>query len=190
MKSVPTLFAGALAGSFLLSACGGPPQEAGNTKPSFLGEISNANYDGQQDDLLTAGLGKTGLASAIAPTVQDPAAPTASELRRLAIYSNYRAIVDTSAAGGYGSLYGPNLDSSGRDTLGEGKIAGKEFIAYSDDGSGKQNVTMLVQVPNSFSTSAPCIVSAPSSGSRGVYGAISTAGEWGLKRGWRRCLYR
>ena len=30
---------------------------------------------------------------------------------------------------------------------------------------------------------APCIVLAPSSGSRGVYGAIGTAGDWGLKRG-------
>jgi hydroxybutyrate-dimer hydrolase len=29
----------------------------------------------------------------------------------------------------------------------------------------------------------PCIVSAASSGSRGVYGAIGTAGEWGLKKG-------
>src|SRR5207245_7150086 len=29
----------------------------------------------------------------------------------------------------------------------------------------------------------PCIVTAASSGSRGVYGAIATAGEWGLKHG-------
>src|SRR3546814_1144686 len=31
--------------------------------------------------------------------------------------------------------------------------------------------------------SRPCIVLGPSSGSRGVYGAIGTAGEWGLKKG-------
>jgi hydroxybutyrate-dimer hydrolase len=42
---------------------------------------------------------------------------------------------------------------------------------------------MMVQVPSTFSAAAPCIVTAASSGSRGVYGAIGTAGEWGLKRG-------
>jgi hydroxybutyrate-dimer hydrolase len=39
-----------------------------------------------------------------------------------------------------------------------------------------------VQVPASFDPANACIVTATSSGSRGVYGAIST-GEWGLKRG-------
>ena len=42
---------------------------------------------------------------------------------------------------------------------------------------------MLVQVPNTFNKNDPCIVAAPSSGSRGIYGAIGTAGEWGLKKG-------
>ena len=41
----------------------------------------------------------------------------------------------------------------------------------------------MVQVPDSFGIGQTCIVTAPSSGSRGVYGAIATAGEWGLKRG-------
>lgn len=68
-------------------------------------------------------------------------------------------------------------------TTGEGKIAGKEYMAYADDGTGKKNVTMLVQIPATFDKANPCIVTAPSSGSRGVYGAIGSAGEWGLKRG-------
>ncbi|HVE50911.1 MAG TPA: 3-hydroxybutyrate oligomer hydrolase family protein, partial [Casimicrobiaceae bacterium] len=37
--------------------------------------------------------------------------------------------------------------------------------------------------PNNWDRNRPCIVTAASSGSRGVYGAIGTAGEWGLKRG-------
>jgi hydroxybutyrate-dimer hydrolase len=41
----------------------------------------------------------------------------------------------------------------------------------------------MVQIPTTFSQTAPCIVTATSSGSRGVYGAVSAAGEWGLKRG-------
>jgi len=88
-----------------------------------------------------------------------------------------------SPAGGYGVLYGPNIDLAGKDTLGEGRIAGDEYLTYLDDGSARQNVTLMVQVPDSFDPKRPCIVTATSSGSRGVYGAIGTAGEWGLKRG-------
>jgi hydroxybutyrate-dimer hydrolase len=42
---------------------------------------------------------------------------------------------------------------------------------------------MMVQVPSSFDPKAACIVTGTSSGSRGVYGAIGSSGEWGLKRG-------
>jgi len=144
--------------------------------------LSITAYDGIHNDLLTAGLGKTGLAAA-APVAADPAKPSAVELRRLAIWSNYRALVDISVNGGYSRFWGPNVDLDGHDTLGEGKIAGTEYIAYADDSSGRQNVSLLVQVPIGFDPSHPCIVTATSSGSRGIYGAISSAGEWGLKRG-------
>ena len=40
-------------------------------------------------DLLTGGIGKTGLAWP-PPAYADPANPTAAELRRNALYSNYR----------------------------------------------------------------------------------------------------
>jgi hydroxybutyrate-dimer hydrolase len=171
-----------------LASCGGasnndsaPGNGNVNTKPSYIGTVSTAAYDGTSDDLLTAGLGKTGLAGA-APAIANTAAPTAAELRRSAIYNNYRALVDMTAAGGYGTLYGPNVSVNGTAGSGEGKIAGVEYLAYSDDGSGRQNVTMLVQIPANFDRSNACILAAPSSGSRGVYGAISV-GEWGLKRG-------
>lgn len=154
-----------------------------NVKPGFLGTISQVEYDGVSDDLLTAGLGKTGLSQATAPAAANPLQPMAAELRRIAIYTNYRAIVDASTNGGFGTLFGPNIDVQGNNTLGEGKIAGTEYIAYSDDGSGKQNVTMMVQVPASFNPANPCIVTGTSSGSRNVYGAIGSSGEWGLKHG-------
>ncbi|TXC88777.1 D-(-)-3-hydroxybutyrate oligomer hydrolase [Paraburkholderia azotifigens] len=174
--------------SILLAACGhgdDHPDPTTNALPSFIvsGSVSTTSYDGNSDDLLTAGLGKTGLGSATAPVFANAASPSAAELRRLAIWSNYRALVDMSANGGYGRFWGPNVDLNGNDTLGEGKIAGTEYLAYADDGSGKQNVTLMVQVPNTFDPNNPCIVTATSSGSRGVYGAISAAGEWGLKRG-------
>ncbi len=152
-----------------------------NFKPAFVtGTVSVLEYDGSSNDLLTGGLGASGLAGA-APGYANALTPTAAELRRNAIYNNYRALVDMTANGGYGRLYGPNVAIDGTITSGSGKIAGAEYIAYADDGSGRQNVTMMVQVPSTFNPKAPCIVSATSSGSRGVYGAIATAGEWGLK---------
>lgn len=161
----------------------GGMSEAINTKPAFIGVIASATYEGSTDDLLTAGLGASGLASSAAPPIADPAHPTPAELRRLAIYTNYRALVDTSPAGGFGVLFGPSIDTKGAPMLGEGKIAGTEHIAYADDGTGRVNVTMMVQIPSAFDPKSPCIVTATSSGSRGVYGAIGTAGEWGLKHG-------
>lgn len=134
------------------------------------------------DDLLTGGLGKSGLAAA-APAFANPLAPTPAELRRNAIHTNYRAVLDILAAGGYGTLYGPNVTNNGVVTASEGKIPGWEYIAYADDGTGQKNATLMVQVPDSFSPTKPCIVTATSSGSRGVYGAIGASGEWGLKQG-------
>ena len=171
----------ALAAAALLGACAFDDEAVEvSVKPDFVGSLASLRYDAGSDDLLTAGLGKTGLAGAVAPTTS--ATPTAAELRKLAIYSNYRALVDMTSNGGYGVFYGPNVDAAGVAGSGEGKVAGTEYIAYSDDGSGSRNVTLMVQVPDSFNPAQPCIITATSSGSRGVYGAIST-GEWGLKRG-------
>src|SRR5882672_3867154 len=97
-------------------------------------KVLHARYDGKSDDLLTAGLGKSGLGVGTPPPVANPKAPTAAELRRRAIHANYRALADMSPAGGYGVLYGPNIDLSGNDTLGEGRIAGDEYLTFLDDG--------------------------------------------------------
>ncbi|MCF1440275.1 D-(-)-3-hydroxybutyrate oligomer hydrolase [Ralstonia nicotianae] len=165
-----------------LAGCGGDNNSStsGNVKPSFVGTVTVTRHDGANDDLLTAGLGAAGLASASAPSVATPTAPTAAELRRLDIYASYRALVDTAANGGYGTLYGPSVDVNGNATSGSGMVPGVEYIAYSDDGTGQQNVVLLVQIPDAFDPANPCIITATSSGSRGIYGAIST-GEWGLK---------
>lgn len=133
-------------------------------------------------DLLTAGLGRTGLGAA-APAYANPLAPTALELRRNAIHGNYRGLVDITANGGYGTLYGPNVDAAGTVTANEGLIPGREYMASLDDGSGRKRVVIAVQIPDSFDQAAPCVVIGPSSGSRGVYGAVGAASEWGLKRG-------
>ncbi len=160
--------------------CGGAALAA--QQPSFVkGEIVCTDYDGVSDDLLTGGLGASGLGSLAPPAVGSP--PSVTELRRLAIYNNYRALVPTEPGGGYRTLFGPNVAADGTATAEEGLIAGSECLAYAGDASGRVNVTVMVQVPDGFDPAAACIVAAPSSGSRGVYGAIGTAGEWGLKNG-------
>ncbi len=135
-----------------------------------------------EDDLLTAGLGATGLQVAPPPAVDDPTDP--AQLRRLAIYNNYRALVDTSAGGGYGTLYGPTV-APPKEAGPDGQIYGWEYLTYADRHGPGRNVTMMVQIPDFFGQHGrpACIVTGPSSGSRGVYGAIGTSGEWGLKQG-------
>ena len=186
LRILPLIVVTTLGG--LLQGCSGgddnnnTPAPTVNAKPSGIGAVTETKYDGTTDDLLTAGLGRTGLAAAVAPTLT-LGSPTAAELRRLAIYTNYRALADMTANGGFGRFYGPNIDLAGNDTLGEGRIAGSESLTYIDDGSGRENVTLMVQIPDSFNANQPCIIAVPSSGSRGVYGGIGTTGEWGLKRG-------
>src|SRR5699024_7116487 len=102
----------------------------------------------------------------------------AAERRQLAIYNNYRALVDTVSGGGYGVFFGPQVDAEG-----EGMIAGNEYLALASVPGTDVPVTVMAQVPDSFDPNSPCMVTAPSSGSRGIYGAIGTAGEWGLKKG-------
>ncbi len=173
-----------------LAACGGSssddpgPTYPLNVLPSFIiGDVSVAYYDGSSDDLLTAGLGASGIATATAPAYADPLNPTATELRRTAIHTNYRALQDVSSGGGFGRLYGPHIGRNGELRPNDGRVAGSEYLAYADDGSGQFNVALMVQIPDSFDPNRPCIVTAPSSGSRGIYGAIGTAGEWGLQMG-------
>ncbi|MCG7200385.1 D-(-)-3-hydroxybutyrate oligomer hydrolase [Marinobacter pelagius] len=150
-----------------------------NERPEFIqGTVQSAWYDGVTNDLLTAGLGASGLQNPPPPAFDDALNPTPVELRRLAIYNNYRALVDTVPGGGYGVFFGPQV---GEDN--EGLIAGHEYLAYMTVSGSDVPVTVMAQVPDSFDPHRPCLVTAPSSGSRGVYGAIGTAGEWGLKKG-------
>ncbi|OEY66178.1 3-hydroxybutyrate oligomer hydrolase family protein [Marinobacter sp. X15-166B] len=149
-----------------------------NDRPAFIqGPVTKVVYDGVSNDLLTAGLGADGLAGA-APVFADALNPTPDELRKLAIYNNYRALVNTAPGGGYGEFFGPQVG-----TAGDGMVAGTEYLAFMGVAGSDQPVTVMVQVPDQFDPAAPCMVTAPSSGSRGIYGAIGTAGEWGLKKG-------
>ena len=91
--------------------------------------------------------------------------------------------MDSTTGGGYGVLYGPGVDASGHPTGGQGLIAGDETLAYAAENGASTQITLMVQVPDSYNPGQGCIVTAPSSGSRGIYGAIASAGDWGLKHG-------
>ncbi|GAB3344817.1 3-hydroxybutyrate oligomer hydrolase family protein [Lysobacter tyrosinilyticus] len=124
------------------------------------------------DDLLTAGLGLDGLRVPSAPAFADPVYPTPAELRRRAIWSNWRGIADLTPAGRYGELYGSTAN-----------VPGVEFHAMASVPGAAQPHRVMVQVPDAFDRSRRCLVVTASSGSRGIYGAISVAGGWGLPRG-------
>ena len=143
-------------------------------------------YDGFTDDLLSAGLNQTGLISSTPPGFVDPLNPTPAELRKRAIWSNYRGIVDTVLGGGIGLLWGPQ--SPGTPTfpgVAFGLIPGVEYKAYLQVRHGHghvNNVPAAVQIPQHFDPAKPCIVAAMPSGSRSLYGGIAIA-EWGLFKG-------
>lgn len=136
-----------------------------------FGPVSATEHRGD-DDLLTGGLGLAGLRVMTPPTFADPANPTAEEVRRRAIWSNWRGIADLAPGGGYGDLYGSLAASPGR-----------EFQALATLPGAKQPHRLLVQVPDNFDQQTRCIVLAPASGSRGVLGAIAVAAPWALPKG-------
>ena len=153
----------------LLSACGSDDDndKASQDVPLPLGPVSYEIYNGE--DGLLAGLGLSGIQGA-APGYADAANPTTFELRRNTIYYNYTALVDQSANGGFGTLYGPSDDT---------RYPGSEYFAFV--GEGINRATILVQIPDSFDQENPCIIAGPASGSRGIYGAIGTASAWAME---------
>lgn len=138
--------------------------------PALASEIRETRHSGS-DDLLSAGLGLAGL-RAKPPAFADAAAPTPQELRRRAIHANWNGIADLGPLGGYGTLYGGVPD-----------VPGREYQAFAKLPGAHAPFRVLAQVPDAFDAKARCLLVAPASGSRGVYGAIALAGAWGLPRG-------
>lgn len=164
----------ALLPALLLSACAmNPPKPA--LVDGITGPVRETRHNGA-DDLLSAGLGLEGLRAPTPPGVSGDAA-TPAELRRLAIWANWRGIVDLSDAGGFGRVWGPALDHS------LPVVPGREYAAFATVPGASQPHRVLAQVPDAFDRARRCLVVAPTSGSRGIYGAIGFAGAWSLPRG-------
>ncbi len=139
----------------------------------IVGEALRSAFDGTSDDLLTAGLGVAGLRGP-PPPFANPQRPTPRELRRRAVHAAYSGLVDLTDAGGFGRLYGPANDHG---------IGGVEYLAALRTPDGRGVTSVLLQIPAAFDAADPCLLAVASSGSRGIYGALPTAAEWGLRRG-------
>ena len=159
-----------LTAAIALAGCAGLPTQSHEADFLVLG-IEQHAYTGD-DDLLTAGLGADGLKSPVPPVFSDAEHPTPAELRRRAIWSNWRGIADLAPGGGYGELYG-SLQP----------VPGREYHALAKLPGANQPHRVMLQLPDSFDASKRCIVVTASSGSRGIYGAIALAGSWGLAHG-------
>lgn len=150
-----------------LLACAPPTVKPMNPSDDF-GVIRETPHRGA-DDLLTGGLGIDGLRNASAPSIAVADEPTPAELRRRAIWSNWRGIADLRAGGAAGESLP--------------MIPGREFSAFATLAGARQPHRVLLQLPDQFDPAKPCVVVAPASGSRGVYGAIAVAAPWALPRG-------
>ena len=134
------------------------------------GDVRTTEHRGH-DDLLSAGLGLAGLAGLPSPFA-NPLDPSAEELRRRSIQTSWKGIADLGPLGGYGSVYGGVPD-----------VPGREFQAFARIPGARSPHRVLLQLPDNFDRQKRCLVVTASSGSRGIYGAISLAGAWGLPHG-------
>lgn len=154
-----------------LAACAtSRPRIAKEAAPVF--SQSRTTEHRGNDDLLTGGLGLAGLRAITPPAFADAEHPTPAELRRRALWANWRGIADLAPGGGYGELYGSVA-----------AVPGREFSAFATVAGASQPHRVLVQIPDAFDAGKRCVVVTASSGSRGIYGAIAVAGAWGLPKG-------
>jgi len=164
----------AVLGILLLAACTDrapdePGREPGAGNATVAPGVRETTHR-EGDDLLSAGLGLDGLRGP-APRLTDSTIKRSALLRRLAIHTNYRGLTDLTATGGF--------DTSA--TL--PAVPGREFQAFARLPSAGQPFRVMLQLPDAFDPDDPCLVVAPASGSRGIYGGLPVAGPWALPRG-------
>lgn len=140
----------------LLAACASQPARVAPTEATAVDRIHTSTHR-DADDLLTAGLEAAGLRNPVAPAFADPERPTTAELRRRAIWANWRGIADLAPGGGYGEFYGALAP-----------VPGREFHALRTVPAAHHPHRVMVQVPDAFDAKARCVVVTAASGSRGI----------------------
>lgn len=127
---------------------------------------------GPGDDLLSAGLGLEGL--------RNPVLPKGISARSAAIHKDFRDLVDLSPGGRFEDFL-----PGGAAAL---RVDGWEYAALLRLGGTEHPISVRVLIPDHFNEARPLLVVAPSSGSRGVTGAIGDIGAWALPRGYALVL--
>ena len=156
--------------SVLAEQADAPVSDRSTSRGELIGALQRQEYRAD-DDLLSAGLGLEGLRAPAPPSLADPLAPSDAELRRRAMWANWRGIADL-RSGEHGESYGSLQPVSGVEVRAHGRLIGSAAEHH-----------MLFQLPDGFNFDRPCLVVTAASGSRSEYGAIALASGWGLPRG-------
>jgi len=159
-----------LAASLMLIACSPPTMEDGPQRDSD--PTASAMHIAEYPDLVSAGLALEGLRGTI-PVPDDLEAPSVAELRAMSLHTQFSSLSAIRTANGLGELTRQGLP----------KIAGVEIMTLRSLPGHDHSARALLQIPEGFDASRPCLVVAPASGSRGVYGAVPLAAPWALPRG-------
>ena len=158
----------ALAAIALAACTDAPSPSAADTAPPAAQPIIVTEYA----DLVSAGLGVSGL-KAPPPTPANPTEPSPEALRALAIHTQYNNLAAVQTDRGLGGFVDTGLP----------QVAGVEVLSWLAMPDGTHRSRVLLQIPERFDVDAPCLVAAPASGSRGVYGAVPLVAPWALPKG-------
>ena len=123
-------------------------------------------------DLVSAGLGLAGLRGE-APTPANPRQPTAQALRQLAVHTQYNSLAAIQTDSGLGDFVDTDLP----------QVGGVEVLSWLALPDMPHRSRVLLQIPETFDAASPCLIAAPASGSRGVYGATPLVAPWALPKG-------
>ena len=147
---------------------------ANQENPASPETLDTEIYVARYDDLVSAGLGLDGLR---APQPVAPASsaesPTPEDLRTLAFYTHFNGLSAAKIPKGLGSFHDMGLPT----------VAGREVSTWRSVEGTSHKARVLLQIPDGFLAQSPCLVVAPASGSRGVYGAAPLVAPWALPKG-------
>lgn len=128
--------------------------------------------EGVSDDLVSAGLGLSGL-RAERSTLIDERLSEPALLRRLAFHGAWNGLSALHHNDGLGALDSADLP----------RVQGREWHQFRWLPDAQQPSRVLLQKPDHFDPERPCLVATAASGSRGIYGAVPLVAPWALPKG-------
>lgn len=148
------------------------PMPAADAERATSPDAAQMEREAVHADLVSAGLGLDDL-RASRPEPADAANPTPEELRRVAFHTQFNSLSALNLDGGLGDFSEQGLPV----------VAGTEIMTWRPVADTPHTARALLQIPDAFDASRACLVVAPASGSRGVYGAVPLVAPWALPKG-------